>query len=305
MKPVDRITEALQRARTAGPAATLGTEEVLKTAFSPVVPVMPVIPAPDRMPPAPTARGIVYATTRVAAVSLAALASRHIVVEGANRNLVNSIKLIRAQIVQKMRENGWRTLAIVSPTDHEGKTFMAVNFAVSLAMEFDQTCLLVDADLERPGIHRSFDLPAAPGLSNHLVTRTPLEHCLVNPGIDRLVVLTGGTPQADSAELLGSARMAALVAELKSRYTDRLIVFDLPPILRRADALTFLPLVDCVVMVVAEGASTRDNVLRARQLIGRANLLGVVMNMSEESFAPEADGARPHRGWFSRLFGSR
>jgi protein-tyrosine kinase len=302
VKAVDRITEALERAQKNGPGVTIGTEEILKPSLTPIVPVVPVA---ERIPAGPQNRNIVYSRTRVADVALKVLADRHIVVEGANRDLVNSIKLIRTQIVQKMRENGWKSLAIVSPSDDEGKTFMAVNFAVSLAMEFDQTCLLVDADLRRPGVHKYFDLPAAPGLSNYLVNHTSLDSCLVNPSIERLVVLPGGTPQVNSAELLGSTQMAALVADLKARYSDRVIVFDLPPIVRRADALAFMPLVDCVVMVVAEGESTRDEVMRARQLLGRANLIGVVMNMSDEPFDPEEDDDVPRRGFISRLFGRK
>lgn len=309
MKAVDRITEALERAQESGTTGKAGGEEILRPSLAPVAPVTviaPVQPFPERRPGTPAAKpSIVYSRTRVARVPLAELVERHVVVDGASRDLVNAIKLIRTQIVQKMRENGWKTLGIVSPGDDEGKTFMAVNFAVSLAMELDQTCLLVDADLRRPSVHKYFGLPAAPGLANFLIDHTALDSMMVNPGIERLVVLPSGPAQQNSAELLGSVQTAALVADLKARYADRIIVFDLPPVLRAADALAFAPLVDAMVMVVAEGEAERDEIVRARQLLGRSNLIGVVLNKSDEPFDPQAEEAPPPRGFLARLLRRR
>lgn len=330
MKAVDRMTEALARARAPEAPGKQASEEILKTAFTPTGPAQPrpaeevlkpftgpagplgarnLQPLAPVSPAAEPQRGgrpsIVYSRTRIAPVAFAELAERHVAVDGAHPDLVNAIKLIRTQIVQKMRENGWKTLGLVSPGDGEGKTFLAVNFAVSLAQEFDQTCLLVDADLRRPGVHRYFGLPAAPGLANFLVDHTALDALLVNPGIERLVVLPAGSQQPHSAELLGSVQTAALVADLKARYADRIIVFDLPPVLRRADALAFAPLVDAMVMVVAEGEAERDDVVRARQLLGRANLIGVVLNKAETSFDPTEEAERPVRGFLARLLSRR
>jgi capsular exopolysaccharide synthesis family protein len=309
VKAVDRITEALERAQESGTTGKAGGEEILRPSLTPIAPVTviaPVQPLPERRPGTPPAKpSIVYSRTRVARVPLAELVERHVVVDGASPDLVNAIKLIRTQIVQKMRENGWKTLGIVSPGDDEGKTFMAVNFAVSLAMELDQTCLLVDADLRRPSVHKYFGLPAAPGLANFLIDHTALDSMMVNPGIERLVVLPSGPAQQNSAELLGSVQTAALVADLKARYADRIIVFDLPPVLRAADALAFAPLVDAMVMVVAEGEAERDEIVRARQLLGRSNLIGVVLNKSDEPFDPQAEEAPPPRGFLARVLRRR
>lgn len=299
MRQVDRITEALQRAQeqgqqqaqpNRGPAPV--KEEVLRAS---------VVPMAERLPAGLPRSNIVYSKTRVAKVSTQELAQRRIVVDGANPALTSAVKFLRTQVVQKMRENNWRTLALVSASGNEGKTFMAVNFAVSVAMEFDQTALLVDADLRNPSVHEYFGLPGAPGLSNFLVNHTPLDHLLVNPGIERLVILPAGAPQANSAELLGSTQMAALVADIKSRYSDRIVVFDLPPVLKAADALAFAPLVDAFVLVAADGKTARDDLRRTRQLLGSNNIIGVILNKSREAFD---DDGEPRTNWFQRLFRS-
>ena len=300
MAQIDRITEALQRANESrqSDGTDSGSQLVLHSS---------VVPASSRPPIPQVAPGglrtaITYSKTRIARVPLRELAHRRVVVDGASRELTNSIKLIRTQIVHRMRAQGWKTLAIVSAGDDEGKTFMAVNFAVSIAMEFDQTVLLVDADLRHPSVHSYFGLPGTPGLSNYLLQHTPLDHILVNPGIDRLVILPGGTPQPNSAELLGSPPMAALVADLKSRYADRLVLFDLPPILRVADTLSLAPLVDAFVLVVEDAKTRRDDIQQVKQILGTANVIGVVLNKSREHVVSSAD-AEP--GWLDRLFGRR
>jgi Mrp family chromosome partitioning ATPase len=160
--------------------------------------------------------------------------------------------------------------------------------------------LLVDADLRSPRIHKYFDLPPGPGLSDFLLSNTPLEDILVHPGLGRFVILPGGKPLFNSSEMLGSQKMMALVQELKSRYPSRIVLFDLPPVLSAADALAFSPYVDAAVMVVEEGGTGRDDVLRAAEMLGSTRLIGTILNKSRQpAAAPETQA----RSWFGRLFG--
>jgi protein-tyrosine kinase len=300
MAKLDRITEALERAQ----AQELGGAPADSVFRVNPGPLTPVVHKAEFLRGLPGRSAIVYNKTRVANVPRDELIRSRIVVDGADPALTNAIKLLRTQIVQKMRERGWRTLAIVSPDEGEGKSFMASNFAVSMAAEFDQTVLLLDADLRRPTIHHYFGLSGDPGLSDFLVRRAPLHSILINPGIERLVILPAGTPQANSAELLGSTEMAALMADVKARYSDRIVVVDLPPLLRSADALAFAPLVDAMVMVVEDNHSRRDDIVRAHQLLTGVNLMGVVLNKSRESRS-DAPYGRPNGrdpGFPGRLF---
>src|SRR4029450_8734317 len=81
--------------------------------------------------------------------------------------LPDAFKVLSTQVSHKLRENNWNTLAVTSPNEHEGKTVVAINLAISLAMEFQQTALLVDADMRRPKVRDTFGLPPGPGLCDY------------------------------------------------------------------------------------------------------------------------------------------
>ncbi len=117
-----------------------------------------------------------------------------------------------------------------APGKKDGKTTTAVNLASSLSLEVGYTVLLVDANLRHPGVHTQFGLSASEGLSDYLLDNAPLSDLLLHPkGIDDLTILPAGKVIRNSSEMLNSPRMGTLVQELKSRYPQRIIIFDLPP----------------------------------------------------------------------------
>ncbi len=194
---------------------------------------------------------------------------------------VECYKFLRAKIQHQALKHNWRTVLITSPTPGDGKTLTAVNLALTMAKAYDQTVLLADCDLKRQSVHKLFGIHSASGLQNYLVDETPLEKVIVWPGIEKLSFISGGSPIVQSAEVLGSPRMKALVGELKSRYADRIVLFDAPPILSGADTLALAPLVDCIVMVVAEGKTSMKDVHQAIDLVPSEKLLGFVMNRQQ------------------------
>jgi capsular exopolysaccharide synthesis family protein len=198
----------------------------------------------------------------------------------------DAFKILSTQISQRLRANKWNTLAVTSANEDEGKTLISVNLAITLAMRFQQTALLVDADMRRPGVRGAFGLEPGPGLSDYLLADTPIEQLLIHPGIEGVVLLPGGTPLSNSSELLGSRRMAELVQELKSRYRSRIVLFDLPPLLLGADVLAFAPCVDAALLVVEEGRTREEDVTRSVELLSGTHLLGTVLNKSTEASVP-------------------
>ena len=120
--------------------------------------------------------------------------------------------------------------------------------------------------------------PSRLGLADYLLDDRPMSDLIVWPGIEKLTVISGGRTIQDSTELLGSQRMKALVHEMKSRYPDRFVFFDVPPLLTVADAVAFAPLVDAVLMVVREGRNPMPNICRALELLPPDRFLGYVMN---------------------------
>ncbi len=282
---LDRIADAMERARAnAGPTGVIRSNRVKRL---------------QEETSKPATGEIRYTRTRIVMISKEGLHDRRIVSGFESGGYKDSYKILCTQILQRLRENGWNALAVTSPGGREGKTLTAINLALSLGQEVDQTVLLVDADLRTPRIHRYFGLPEGLGLSDFLISNTPLEDILVHPGIGRFVILPGGRPLPNSSELLGSQKMMSLVQELKSRYPSRVVVFDLPPVLSAADALAFSPYVDAAILVVEEGGTDRDEVKRAADMLSSTRLIGTVLNKSRQM---DVAHGQEEKGWFGRLF---
>ena len=167
----------------------------------------------------------------------------------------------------------------------QGKTLTAINLSAALAREMHRTVLLVDADLRNPSIHDRFGLSSSKGLIDYLLDDVPITELLVNPGIEKLVVLPAGRQVPNSSELLSSPKMANLVDELKTRYPSRIIVFDLPPLLSSDDTLAFSPFVEAVLLVLEDGKTTKGELARAMEVLDGVHVLGTVLNRSSETQA--------------------
>ena len=185
---------------------------------------------------------------------------------------------LRTQVLQRMDENGWRVLAVTSPTLDSGKTVVAINLAISIAQQLQRTALLVDFDLRRPSVAKYLGLDAKISLNDVLQRGADVADAMVNPGLERLVVLPTRQAADRPSELLASSRVAELLAELRNRYADRVVVVDLPPALAADDVLAVLPQVDCVLLVVGSGVSSEKEIEEAQRRLSRVPLLGVVLN---------------------------
>ena len=191
-------------------------------------------------------------------------------------------KVLRTHVLQRMRANGWKTLAITSPTQGNGKTITAINLAITLARDVKQTVLLVDLDLRRPSMATNFFDHPVPGLSDYITEDRPIEELFINPGIDRLVLLPGNHSFTHSSEILSSPKMIQLVADLKGRYPDRLVLFDMPPVLGGDDIIAFSPYVDAYLLVIEEGKTSKDELSETYALLDENKILGTVLNNAEE-----------------------
>ena len=242
---------------------------------------------------------VTYTHTRTAGVAKNLMQERRIVSGSDQDAFTDAYKILRTQVLQRLREKNWNSLAITSPGINEGKTLTAINLAISLAMEISYTVLLVDADLRHPSVHSYFGIDAEFGLSDYFLTNKPLSELLVHPReIPGFVILPGGKPMGNSAEMLSSPKMVRLVEELKSRYPSRIILFDLPPLLSAADTLAFSPYVDAALLVIEDGKTQAEDAKRAIDLLQGTNVIGTVLNKSWRN-RQEAEGAS--WGWLDRL----
>ena len=245
----------------------------------------PAASADTRMPGA--CRHIDYTATRVVSGTLERLQRTPGVVRPDRSELAEAFKRLRSQLLQRLHADGHTLLAVTSPRAMAGKSLTALNLALAVAAELDRTVLLVDADLSGQGLQTLLGLAGAPGLAEHLSQGVPLAELLVNPGVPRFVFLPGGRIAGHgSAELLATRAMQGLAQELKQRYADRIVIFDLPPLLDTADALSLLPLADTTLLVVEEHGTAVTDVEAASSLLAPYNLVGSVLARKQPQAAP-------------------
>lgn len=152
-------------------------------------------------------------------------------------------------------------IQVTSAVPGEGKTFCAINLALSIAMEVDCSVLLVDADVVRPSVLSRLGLAPSLGLLDVLTRRDlDLADVMIRTNIKKLSVLPAGTPMPKSTELLASASMDALLAELSQRYPDRVIIFDAPPLLATTESKVLATRMGQVVLVVEAGRTRQRDV---------------------------------------------
>lgn len=261
---VDRLEKALQKAREEREAATAGT----------------AVAAP------PPAQQTVAATetrrTRQFVLPADALEQNRVVARMAHSPNADIFRILRTKVLRHLTDSHLTTVAVTSPNHGEGKTTIAVNLALSLALDVKQTVLLVDLDLRDPSVHRWLGIDPEFGLSDYFQNDTPLADCLVDLGIERLKILPVHRPLEFSSEALGTPKMAKLAKELKTRYPDQIVIYDMPPLLAQDDVIAFLPHVDSVLMVVREGMTHAGDVRQCMNALAGANMIGTVLNNAAE-----------------------
>jgi protein-tyrosine kinase len=229
-------------------------------------------------------KSIVYHRTRVFTPSPAVLEANRVVSPGSEDPAAASFRMLRTQVLQRMDANGWRSLAVFSPGANDGKTTTAINLAISLANDRRHTVILVDFDFRRATLAARWGLSPEFGGDDALTGMAPVEDCLYHPeGFERLVLLPARSTLANSSEVIAGPRSRELVQELRSRYPERIVVFDLPPVLNADDALAFAPLVECGLVVAAEGRTRRNDLLRTIELLHKIPLVGTVLNRAADA----------------------
>jgi non-specific protein-tyrosine kinase len=223
-----------------------------------------------------------YSRTRVQPVDPLSLVRNKVLSVLHSGKVTDQFKILRTQILDRLASLGGNSVLITSAGPGEGKTFTAMNLAVSIAHEISRTAVLIDADIRKPSVHGYFGLGEPLGLSDYLLGKAELPELLINPGIPRLTILPAGNSLGNSSELLGSPRMGALADEMKKRYPERVLVFDSPSLLTSADALTFSRHTDGVLLVVESERTQRKDLARAIELIGGRPILGIVVNKARD-----------------------
>jgi Mrp family chromosome partitioning ATPase len=218
------------------------------------------------------------------AIDRVRLRARRVVFPEDSSAAARGYRMLRAQVLHRVRSNGLGAIGIVSSASGEGKTLTAVNLALSLAADPNQSVTLIDLDLRRPSVAATLGLNAPLGLDTWLTGEQPVASVLYGlEGIARLSVVPTVAPLVGASEALAGGRARDLVETLRSMESRRVIIADLPPALLSDHVLTVSQLLDGFVLVVTEGQTRRDDVERVFELLGRDRIIGTVLNRSSDS----------------------
>jgi protein-tyrosine kinase len=190
-------------------------------------------------------------------------------------------KILRTNILFPLVGSPPRSILVTSAAPGEGKTFVAANLAISIALNINRHVLLIDADMRRPQLHKRFGFGSVPGLSDYLAEGRLLPSLLLKTKVDKLTLLPAGPPPDNPAELIGAERMSSLLAEVTNRYPDRIVVIDAPPPALAAETSVLARQVDGILVVVRYGSTRRDDLADLVAQVGEKKILGSIVNYTE------------------------
>lgn len=221
-------------------------------------------------------------------IDLDALSAAGIVSPNAPRSqIADQFRVIKRPLISNAMGKGASVIVngnlimVTSALPGEGKTFTAINLAMSMATELDYTVMLVDADMARPSVMSVLGLPAGPGLLDLVLDESKdLSGSLLRTNIDKLTILPSGKPHARATELLASDAMIRLLDDMAKRYPDRIIVFDSPPLLLATEARVLASHMGQIVMVVRAEKTLQSEVAHALATIEACPVKLMLLNQA-------------------------
>ena len=229
--------------------------------------------------------------SRSVTIDLAMLHEKGLVTPDRPRSTIaEEFRVIKRPLLRNVNEEGparidnANLIMITSALSGEGKTFNAINLAISMAMELDYTVLLVDADVSRPSVFRQLGLAPERGLMDILSGEVDdLSDVLLRTNIEKLSLLPAGMPHSRATELLASENMNRLLKQMATRYSDRIIVFDSPPLLLTTESRVLATHMGQVVVVVEAERTTHASIRQALATIESCPVKMTVINKSRRS----------------------
>lgn len=206
-----------------------------------------------------------------------------VVAEKPTSVLSEQFRTIQTNIRFSMVNKKLQTMVITSATPSSGKSTISANLAATFASK-NKKVLLVDADLRKPTVHKTFNVRNRDGLTTLLTDdNAKVEDVIYRTDIEGLSILTSGVIPPNPAELLASDRMLEIRDEMKTLFD--LIIFDSPPILPVTDSQVLASETEGVVFVIPKGRVKIEEVLKAKELLdmSKTNILGAIMNRVEAS----------------------
>jgi Mrp family chromosome partitioning ATPase len=203
---------------------------------------------------------------------------KHRIVTSTAGNLGSAHDILRTKILLAMRKNGWKRIAITSPTMGCGKTTTSCNLAIGCARNADIRAILLEFDLRRPQIAKSLKMPAMPDIGEMLGDRVPFGDQAMRYGRN-VAISAASKTSVDPTSVLMSKVTHRVLGEIETRYQPDIMIFDLPPILVSDDTRAILKDVDCAVLIAQAEMTTFAQIDTCeREIAEHTNMLGVVLN---------------------------
>jgi receptor protein-tyrosine kinase len=276
---IEKAAQRLEQLRQAG-ADMPAAPEAAAPASAPEVaaPAATARPAPVKEAPKTVSKSV--------RLDLAALTEAGFVTPNAPRAVIaDQYRVIKRPLIANATGKGasvvqhGNRIMVTSAMPGEGKSFTAINLAMSIAMELDYTVLLVDADVSRPSIMKTLGLPPGPGLLDLLTNKQmEMSDTLLRTNVDKLSLLPSGTPHPRATELLASDAMTDLIEEMGHRYPDRIIIFDSPPLLLTTESRVLATHMGQIVVVVQAEKTLQSQVRHALTTIESCPIKLMVLN---------------------------
>lgn len=306
------IEQATQRMRDLHDAREAVSPPAARAAAVPVMPLAPEAPEIEPVPPAPApVAARAQATPRMAEPAATPPAPRELRSSSGRRSreveidfdrimerglltpnaaqsrLANELRVIKRPLINNCLGKGAtpvknaRRIMVTSALPGEGKSFISMNLALSIAMEKDSTVLLLEGDPTRPALAEMLGIPPARGLMDLLVDpRLDVADVMIRTNLGRLSFIPAGTRQENATELLASTVMEELVEQLYERYPDRILIFDSPPLLAAPEPRVLAQHMGQIVYVVEAEQTSQSTVQEAIATVEACPVVMAVLNKS-------------------------
>jgi Mrp family chromosome partitioning ATPase len=191
-------------------------------------------------------------------------------------------RMLRGRVQQRIRTSGWSCIGVTSPGPGEGKTVTTLNLAICIAREKQRPVYLLDLDMRNPSVLEYLGVQPPRSLSRYFSEGLPPEQVLLSTEVENLMIAGARESVANASEMLATPRLEKLLAHIRRRSPDALIIMDLPPVMSTDEALVVAPRADAMFVVVSEGRTRRDGLKRSLELLGDFTVAGIILNRSSE-----------------------
>lgn len=257
---MDRIRDAVARARSAQPpkraAAPTGTA--------------------SRRPVVTGGAGVVACDTERFAA--------HRIVASDGDPAAAAYRILRTKVLQRARQEGWKTIAVVSPSPGAGKTLTAINLAIAIGAQQGGDCALIDFDFYRPSVASYLGLANPPSVVEYFEGAKSIDDVVIRTDLANVLVVANDRVSRRGAEFFASPAADELLSACVNRLGAQTVIIDLPPLIGCDDTLALLPKVDCALLVVASGETRVSDLNEARRLLGKTPVIGSTLNKARATF---------------------